>query len=282
MNNRWIFLFAAIGLLALFAAAVSPTQAANGDCEAYATSSVPMESSTSIDFTCNADATVYFGVCDSGGVPNDDLFNIVFSGQVVSYNYYPNATDEYTVLGEAQLAAGSYTAEMNSLNSTPFPPATYSYGVSTNAGDVVNYLQTYCGTDWKGVGPGVSASCDTNVPVFTMDAAPSDGTLEFHVLFGNEGARGDEIIFMTWDISEGDQINNAMVTNLPAPRYARLWWSPDGSSDWYLLTSQYWHGGGSTADQYGITCSGGQPSYHTSFSSAVPEADVCFDLLNGC
>lgn len=270
----------------VFAAQAGPTyaSASAADCYAAGTGGIPVLTSLDFDFTCSAAQTVYFGVCDSGGVPNDDLFDVRANGLLVSYNYYPNATDEYTVMSQFQASAGVNTAVMNSLNASPAIPATYSYVVSSDPNDVPAYLSTYCGTDWKGIGPGPNVSCDTNINIFTTDVAPSDGTLEFHVLLGNEASFGDEISFASISVSAGQQLNNVTIPNVPSPRYMRLWWQPAGSSDWSLLTTQYWHGGGSLADEFGVSCnvSGPQPSYHTSFASAVPQSEVCFDLINGC
>ncbi len=284
MKFRLFLLVPIFMIVALFVGHLAPVSAVATDCASFVNSaSVPMETSTTVSFDCSVDTVVYFGVCDDGGVPNDDLFNMVFDGQLVTYNYYQNYTDEYTVLGSATAPAGTNFADLNSLNSTPYPPATFAYAISPNSGEVVNHLKTWCGADWRGVSSGIGANCDTNVPVFTTDSALSDGKLELHVLLGNEGARGDEIVFKTWDITGGQQINNAFATNLPAPRYLRVWWQPAGGTDWYMLTSQYWQGGGSLSDQYGLECGvSPQPSYHTSFAGAVPESDVCFDLLNGC
>ena len=282
-------LFLLVGVLVAafaFAVQVGPTHAGSSDCYAAESSSIPVLTSLDFDFTCSDAQTVYFGVCDSGPVPNDDLFKVTANGLRVSYNYYPNSTDEYTVMSQFQAGAGVNSAVMTSLNASPAIPATYSYVVSSNPDDIPAYLSAYCGTDWKGIGPGPSAGCNTTVEIFTTDAAPSAGTLEFHVLLGNEGSFADEIHFATIDVSAGEQLNNVPVPNLPAPRYMRLWWQPAGSSDWSLLTTQYWHGGGSLADEFGISCNGNspdpQPSYHTSFASAVPESEVCFDLMNGC
>lgn len=283
MQKR-MFLFVSLFLLVgLFAGswAVSRTVAQAADCSLYNSGGITPLSSVDFTLTCTADTTVYFGVCDSGGVPNDDLFTVTYANALQSYNYYVAAIDEYTVLGDDVALAGDNTITMASTNTTPYPPATHSLAISPNAGEVVNYLQLWCGADWKGVGPGVAAGCDTAVPLFTTDAAPANGTLQFHVLFGNEGARADEIVFMSWNVTEGQQINNAYVSGLPAPRYARVWWQPEGSTDWYMLTSQYYAGAKTAADEYGISCQGAQPSYHTSFASAVPESDVCFDFLSG-
>ena len=284
MKNRLLFFVPVFMFALLFVVQFNSVSAVATDCTAFVSfGDIPMESSTTVSFDCSVDQEVYFGVCDSGGVPNDDLFDMVFNGQLVTYNYYQAVTDEYTVMGSATAPAGTNYVDLNSLNSTPYPPATYAYAISPEVGDVVNHLQTWCGADWKGVSSGVSSNCDTNVPIFTTDAAPSDGTLELHVLLGNEGARGDEIVFQTWDLTAGQQLNNVFSTNLPAPRYLRFWWQPAGSSDWFYLTSQYWQGGGSLSDEFGLQCGPSpQPSYHTSFANLVPESDVCFDLLNGC
>ena len=282
-----LFLLVTLLLTAmLFAVQVGPTHAGSSDCYAVGSGGFAPLGSINFDYTCAADQTVYFGVCDSGGVPNDDLFDVKADGQLVSYNYYVNSTHEYTVMSQFQASAGTHTAVVNSLNTTPYPPATYSYIASSDPNDVPTYLSGVCGVDWKGLGPGPNVGCNTAVELFTTDTAPSAGTLEFHVLFGNEGSFGDEIHYATINVDAGEQLNNVAIPNLPAPRYMRLWWQPAGSSDWSLLTTQYWHGGGSLADEFGISCNGmspnPQPSYHTSFASAVPESAVCFDLINGC
>lgn len=280
-----LFLLVSSFIAALvFTVQVGPTYASSADCYGAGTGYFTPLGSLDFSYTCAADQTVYFGVCDSGGVPNDDLFDVRANGLLVSYNYYVNSVHEYTVMSQFQASAGTNTAVMNSLNTTPYPPATYSYVVSSDPNDVPTYLSAVCGVDWKGIGPGPNVGCDSNINIFTTDTAPSDGTLEFHVLLGNEGSIGDEIQFASISVSAGEQLNNVTIPNVPSPRYMRLWWQPAGSSDWSLLTTQYWHGGGSLADEFGVSCnlSGPQPSYHTSFASAVPESEVCFDLINGC
>lgn len=276
MKLRLILLVSVFAFIALFAGRFSAVSAGPADCTSFVGyGDVPMETSTTVTFECAVDTQVYFGVCDAGNVPNDDLFNMTFDGQAVTYNYYLNTTDEYTVLGSAAALTGINSADLNSLNSTPYPPATYAYAISPNAGDVVNHLQAWCGVDWKGVSNGISSGCDTNVPVFTNDEAPSDGTLEVHVLLGNESARTDELVFATWSVTQGEQLNNKYASPIPSPRYVRVWWQAEGSSDWYLLTSQYWQGGGSTQSDYGLTCgTSPQPSYHTAFANAVAESVV--------
>ena len=276
MKLRLILFVSVFAFIALFAGRFTAVSAGPATCSAFVSyGDVPMETSTTVSFECAVDTEVYFGVCDSGSVPNDDLFNMTFTGQIVTSNYYPNSVDEYTVLGSAMALTGTNFADLNSLNSTPYPPATFAYAISPNAGEVVNHLKTWCGADWKGVSNGVSSSCDTNVPVFTQDGAPSNGTLEVHVLLGNESARTDELVFATWSVTEGEQLNNKYVTYLPAPRYVRVWWQAEGSSDWSLLPSQYWLGGGSSSSDYGLQCgTSPQPSYHTAFADAVAESVV--------
>ncbi|KAA3665353.1 MAG: hypothetical protein DWQ04_01050 [Chloroflexi bacterium] len=284
MKYRLFLLVPMFMIIALFVGRLAPASAVATDCASFVTDSdMPMESTKTISFDCTEDTVVYFGVCDSGNVPNDDAFNMVFNGQLVAQNIFENITDEYTEFFSKRASAGTNYADLNSLNSSPYPPATFSYAISPDLGDVENHLRTWCGDDWKGLRGSLGSNCDTNVPIFTTDAAPTDGTLELHVLLGNEGARGDEIVFQTWEVSAGEQLNNVFSMNLPAPRYLRYWWQPAGGSDWTMLTSQYWQGGGSLGDQFGLECGvSPQPSYHTSFASAVAESDVCFDLLNGC
>ena len=120
---------------------------------------------------------------------------------------------------------------------------------------------------------GIGNSCNKKVPLFTADSAPTDGTLEFHVLYG-EFARKEGISLHVWDVSAGQQINNEEVT-VRAPKWVRIWWQPDGDANWYLLPSQYWSGDGTVLSEYGVSCSDANvPSYHTSFANAIPESDV--------
>jgi hypothetical protein len=113
------------------------------------------------------------------------------------------------------------------------------------------------------------------VPVFTTDLAPGDGTLVFRTQLDGKDRREDTAILKTWDVAVGQRIDNDIVYDVPAPRWARLWWRPDGESTWYLLPSQYWQGDGTTASLYGVSCeSVSQPPYHASFSSAIPEDEL--------
>lgn len=262
-----------LSILLLVVAVITATVSASptADCEAFQKGEIPALSSLEIPFTCQQEATVYFGVCDSGGVPNDDEFNIIFNSNVVAYNWY-SGDQEFAYLGASQAAAGNNSAILNSLNTTPFPPATYSYALSTDQSAVSAYLQGVCGADFGGTAD-IGGQCVRNVPVFTTDTAPTNGTVSFNVQFGEMGRREGRAL-KTWDIKAGQQINNSTVP-VPAPQYVRLWWQPEGDSQWYLMTSQYWQGGGTKASEYGIDCSlDGAPSYHTSFADSVPEAEV--------
>jgi CSLREA domain-containing protein len=121
--------------------------------------------------------------------------------------------------------------------------------------------------------PPTSNPCYRDVPVFTTDTAPTDGTLEFRVLFGELG-RIEGITLRVWDVAAGQQINNEEV-QVRAPKWVRIWWQPDGEDTWYLLPSQYWSGDGTVLSEYGVSCSDADvPSYHTSFASAIPESDI--------
>lgn len=257
--------------LVLFKVPVSVQATPVADCEAYATSDpggIPPLSSVDINFNCAASATVLFGVCDSGPVPNDDLFNIVYGGNIVTFNYY-SGTSEFVVIGSAQTSVGGNVATLNSVNNAA--GATYSYALSTDQGGVESYLEANCGVDFAGIGS--LGACDRFVPVFTTDKAPANGTLKFNVLFGEKN-REEGITLKVWDITAGQQINNDMVI-FPAPNWGRLWWQADGESTWYLLPSQYWQGDGTSASEYGLSCdSGGVPSYHTSFAKAIPESQL--------
>lgn len=278
-----VLLAIAVVVLTLFIVNFQPiTASPAADCEAMASDAIPNLTSLDFSFNCGAPAPVYFGVCDSGGVPNDDLFNIQYNGVVVTSNFYLGGA-EFFVLGSAQSSAGANSATLHSTNNTPFPPATYSYAVSADPGVVTDYLVAFCGADFQGPGMPAGAACYRNVPVFTTDKAPSDGTLEFRIMLGNEDSREVSGLIKTWDIRAGQQLNNDLVNQVLGPRYVRLYWQADGQDDWTMLTSQYWHNEGTKNDEYGVDCRyPAQPSYHTSFASAVPVEDVCFDLLNGC
>lgn len=242
------------------------------DCNAFGIGSIPDLSSLDFTFNCVADNTVYFGACDSGGVPNDDLFNITYEGSVVTYNHYVGA-QEFVYIGQAQVISGTHLATLNSLSTTPYPPATFGVGVSSDMAEVNNFLVAYCGTDFGGVAAVPSGDCVKNVPVFTSDTAPTNGTLKFNVLFGEEN-REEGRTQRVWNVTAGQRINNDLVS-VNAPQWARLWWQPEGESTWYLLPSQYWLGDGTPASEYGVECKyDGAPSYHTSFASAIPESEV--------
>lgn len=250
-----------------------------GDCDSFGTddpSSTPVE----ISFTCAEATTAYFGICDSGPAL-DDYFNIQFNGAVVASNDI-SGENEIVNIGAAATVAGENTAFL--IRTAGGGTATYSYGISTDATAVESYLVANCGGDFTppSSNPVQQSTCNGVVAVFTQDKAPGNGTLEFHQLFGNEGAFEDELVMKTWTLTEGEQINNATVSNLSSPRYARVWWIPDGSSERYLLTSQYWSNSGTLTSEYGIACGSAQPTYHTSFENGVPESEVCFNPKKGC
>jgi hypothetical protein len=264
--------FVFIALVVLLTIPVSLVTAGGGpDCTATGDAYVPPFSVIPFSFTCASDNTVYFGVCDSGTAPNDDLFNIVYMGSQVSYNQFSNNT-EYVMVGTAQVTAGTHDATLNSLNQA-INEATYSYAVSADPDFVEQQLTNFCGTDFGGTNPPPIAECMGSFPVFTTDTAPSAGTLKLNVLFGNM-SREEGTTYKTWSVTAGQRINNDTVT-IPTPRWARLWWQPQGSSTWYLLPSQYWMGDGTRASEYGLSCGTGVgPSYHTSFSNAIPASEV--------
>ena len=276
--KKHVAVWGTLVLLVILIGQVVPIGAAPLDCDTSATGGIDNLSSLDVNFNCVAESTVYFGACDSGNIL-DDFFHITYNGNIVASNQI-NGSQETISIGSATVVAGSHMATLVSLNNSPAIPATYSYAISSDLSAVENYMHLNCGADFAGLTPG--AGCNKTVPVFTSDAAPSNGTLEFRVLFGNEDSREDAQLHRVWNVSAGQQINNDTVSNLAAPRWARLWWQPEGDSGWYLLTSQYWNSDGTTASEYGLSCFGAQPSYHTSFASAVAESDVCFDLLNGC
>lgn len=257
-------------LTALLLAVSQTTMAApTADCDTSGSGGPAPLSSVTISFTCAADATVYFGVCDNGNVPDDDLFNIVFNGGVVSSNSYSSGFETVSI-GEAAVAAGTHDAILNSLN-IGFAEATYAYVISSDKTTVSSGLSSVCGTDFGGV-PTLSG-CIKNVPVFTVDTAPTDGVLRFDALFGTQN-REEGITTKTWTLSEGQRINNDTAP-VPAPNWARLWWQPDGEDTWYLLPSQYWMNDGTSKSEYGVSCNSvTPPSYHTAFENMIPASEV--------
>lgn len=267
MKKNLIFAIAVITLTLIVG--VLPTLAGGADCTATGDGGIPVLSSLAIDFECAEDSVVYFGACDSGGVPNDDLFNITYMGSVVSNNIFVSGS-EYVNIGQAQAAAGSHQAVLNSLNASPATPATYSFALSTDRGFVANYLANFCGADFAGT---AAPSCLKTVPVFTEDTAPTDGTIRVDVQYG-EMNREEGWTVGTFELSAGQRLNNATVS-VPAPKYVRVWWQAEGSDTWDLLPSQYWTGSGTLASEYGVSCDEkAVPSYHTSFGSAVPDTLV--------
>lgn len=262
-------------LFAVSAVVASPT----ADCAATGVGADSPPLDFDITFNCTASQTVYFGVCDNGAAL-DDTYQILYKGSVVASNELTGGFKELVNIGDAVADAGDNTASFVVL-SAPDNISTFAFAVSSSKSEVESFLDAECGLDV--VFDPVTSSCAYTVNLFTEDGAPSNGTLEMHVLLGNEGARGDEQIYKVWDVNKGDQINNASVSHIPAPRYVRVWWQADGDSDWYMLTSQYYSGSGTLASEYGLECNAsGAPSYHTSFASAIPESAVCFDPQTGC
>lgn len=260
-----------VGLLAAIALRTEHANAAtNQTCSAFDYGSILDLSSLGVQFECDTEQVVYFGVCDSGDVPNDDLFNIVFNNSVATFNTFTGGLETATI-GSGVASAGLNTATLNSLTTTQYPPATYSYAIAPTQGAVAAYLSGACGVDYGGTTP--LGICDRSVPLFTVDVAPSAGKLVMNVQFG-QFSRQEGITVRAWNVVKGQRINND-IGIVPAPQYVRVWWQPTGSTEWYLLPSQYWQGDGTTKSEYGIDCkSSVVPSYHTSFELAIPESDV--------
>jgi len=248
-------------------------RAAPSDCALAAdTGAIDALTSLQIDFSCATAGTVFFATCDSGGVANDDLFTLTVNGTVVSSNRYENSI-EFVSMGSLQLAAGANTAMLNSVNDTPFPPATYSYAIASDAAAVQAYVTEFCGVDFGGFG-GAVTGCGVTFPVFTTDVAPSAGEIRLDIQFG-EFNREEGQTWRVWSLKAGERINNDPVS-IAAPNYVRLWWKPAGGTQWFLLPSQYWTGAGdgTIKSEYGLACGGATPSYHTSFSRAIADTDV--------
>ncbi len=136
----------ALSMLLVFQAV--PMKSAANDCSASDHGEITPLSSLTINFTCSADTTVYFAVCDSGREP-DDLFNITYMGGVVAYNAYSNSV-ELLSIGQANVSAGAQIATLNSLTDTSDPPATYAYAISSDLSQVNEYLGFWCGGDLAG------------------------------------------------------------------------------------------------------------------------------------
>ena len=247
----------------------APSQSAS--CDIFRTGSFQAESSLALSLECDAPTQLYFGVCDSGGVGGDDRLSVLFNGGEIASNFFFNGAEE-TDIGSTTVAAGSHTVTVTSLN-TDVGFATYSVAVTPDIGALAEYLLARCGSDF--IEPNIiGGECSRAVPVFLTDPAPMAGTLRLKSRFGMLN-REEGITLKEWSINAGDRVNNAVV-NMPGPDYARLWWQPAGSSEWQLLPSQYWHGGGSASSEYGIDCNENMstPSYHSAFSKAIPASEV--------
>ena len=275
-------MISALGLM-LFWQTLTARAATSDDCHRVDVNAIQDLSSLSILWYCSMETTVYFGVCDSGGVAGDDRFNIMHDNRVVAYNTFEDNL-EFGHIGQVQISPGFHTSVLNSLSSTNSPPATYSYAISNDLSAVSSFLQSDCGSDFSQMH--TSSSCEygpRDVPIFTTDTAPVHGILEFRVVLGNESSREEGALYKTWQVERGERINHAVIPHVASPRWGRLWWQPQAEGEWYLLTSQYWSGDNTAASEYGIACHlGPQPSYHTAFSQTVPENKVCFDLVRGC
>ena len=270
-----IFGIVAVFISAIITFNISVNADINSDCSAFNTGSINDYGSLNVPFSCsqtNGGVTVYFGVCDSGSVANDDLFNFTFNGSVVSSNRY-DSNRELVTIGTAVVGDGGHSALVQSVSSNSTPPATYGYGLSTSYGAVVNFLQLYCGSDILNPAVTASSDCVRILPVRTEGEAPTNGVLKLMVQYGTSNyPEGYTLGY--WTLQAGQYLNNAPV-HVPAPQYARLWWQPEGTNDWYLLPSQYWHNTGTLASEYGAACIDGLPSYHTGFdrmihTSAIP------------
>lgn len=262
-------------LVALLVLAFSASQLVyaqqNADCTTIDSGDMTPLTSISVPLTCEADQIVYFGACDSGPVPNDDEFEMVFNGAVVSRNGFVDGR-EYVDIGSALVTAGEHEVTLRNL-ANRIPYATYTYAISTDRQMVEATMREQCGADFVGIGIPTIAGCLRSVPVFTEDTAPSAGRVELRVQYG-EMARVEGYLLRSWTLEEGERINNdyALVN---APKYVRVWWQPEGNSTWFLLPSQYWQGGTTLASEYGVSCDNkGVPSYHTSFANAISETAV--------
>lgn len=98
--------------------------------------------------SCNQNAVVYIGVCDSGNQPQDDQFVLTLGRQVVSENYIERS--EYVVIYPITLTDGRYPLLLSVLRDTS-PPGTYRVVASTNQNEVERQLADVCGADFQQV-----------------------------------------------------------------------------------------------------------------------------------
>lgn len=237
-------------------------------CQSFFADSMPQQGSIEIEFFCNQTAVTYFGVCDSGNQA-DDNFEMIYKGTQVSNNYFTREREKVEVLS-AVGEDGFNVVTLNSTNASVAPPATYGYAISTSFTQVQSFLFSFCGADYTGIG----IICSRVMPIFIKGEAPSSGTLVVMGRFG-ELNRMEGITFARYTVAQGAVANN-LLADVRGPTYIRVWWQPSGSTDWYLLPSQYWRGGGTIESEYGIECdhSMGVPSYDTDWSQLIKDSEV--------
>lgn len=155
----------------------SNVRAVGGDCNASGSGRFLNNPGPTISFTCAAPSIVYFGICDDGPLPEDDLLSITFGGRVVSRNDYANGV-EIVVIGSGQSEAGSNSAIIERLNFIENDYATYAYAVSADPQEVESALAPVCGADLQviaqqitlgeeviPIGPGQTVATDDQNPI---------------------------------------------------------------------------------------------------------------------
>ena len=149
--------------------------------------------------------------------------------------------------------------------------APYLLAITPSEAETGYKLLSYCGFDYAGqtITP---SECLRDVHLHTEDVAPSNGRLILNVDFGTLNRPEGNTIAMV-SITAGEKVDTAVL--FEGAKWARLWWQPVGSSDWYLLPSQYWQGDGKGHSEWGISCETlDAPSYHTAFANAIHSSDV--------
>lgn len=104
------------------------------------------QAGTITQYRCSVATVSYFGVCDSGNVPQDDQFVLAINGQIVSENVI-DTRSEYVKIYPITLQPGTYSVELSVLRDSD-PPGTYRIVASTSASEVEGQLSEVCGTDF--------------------------------------------------------------------------------------------------------------------------------------
>lgn len=116
-----------------------------------------------------------------------------------------------------------------------------------------------------------TAETHPTVHIFSADQAPTDGVVAVHVQYGVDNVPEGWLVGK-WEVGAGEHIDRQI--KIPSGKYARVWFRSANSMMWTLLPSQYWHGGGSCGDEFGVSARSDHPSYHTRFASGIVQSAV--------